>query len=112
VRIAAPLAAGLVLLVLAPQSGAADGRAVAAELWDRPRGARAILAEPRVRQAVQAWAAQSGARLVIRHAPVQDAAVQAEELRDWLVALAVDPERTSVRSGLAPGEPLRLEVEP
>lgn len=109
-KAARTLAAALALLAAATQCGAADGHAVSPELWDRPRGAQAVLAEPRVRQAVQAWAARPGARLVIRHAPGQDAALQAEELRDWLVALAVDPERTSVRGGLKPGEPVRLEV--
>lgn len=93
-----------VLLALPAQ--AAD---VAPELWDRPRSAQAVMAQPVVQQAVAAYQASSAARIVIVHGLRQEAQLQAEELRAWLVALAVDSKRLQLR-----GDPfaavLRLEV--
>lgn len=80
------------------------------ELWDRPRAGRAVLEQPAVRQAVNAWLAQPGARLIVHHGPGQESALAAEELRSWLVALAVESGRVSLRGGLPASEPLRLEV--
>lgn len=88
----------------------AQGVAVVSDLWDRPRTARAVLAEPAVRQAVAAWISQAPARLSIHHAPGQEAPVQAEELRAWLIALGIEAERVTLRGDLRIGEPLRLEV--
>lgn len=91
---------------------AAQTHAVAPSLWDRPRTAAAILNDTVVRGVVLSRLAQPGARLVIHHAPVTDAQLQAEELRAWLAALAVDPERTILTGSLKPGEPLKLEIVP
>src|SRR5262245_32440502 len=83
---------------------------VPAELWDRPRSGRLILEQPASSQAVNACLAQPASRLVIHHAPGQESMVAAEELRSWLTALALDAGRISLRSGLKPSEPMRLEV--
>jgi hypothetical protein len=94
----------LVLLALPAQ--AAD---VAPELWDRPRSAQAVMAQPAVQQVVAAYQANSAARIVIIHGPRQEAQLQAEELRAWLVALALDSTRLQLRAD--PFAPvLRLEV--
>jgi hypothetical protein len=79
-------------------------------LWDRPRSGRAVIEQPAVRQAVGAYLAQPGGRIVVRHGTGQEALLAAEELRTWLVALAVEPSRISLRNDLQPAEPLRLEV--
>jgi len=91
-------------------AAAAESFVVPPELWDRPRSGRAVLEQPAIRQAVNAWLAQPGARLVVRHGPGQDSALAAEELRSWLAALAVEPGRIALRNDLKPSEPLRLEV--
>jgi hypothetical protein len=82
---------------------------LAPELWDRPRSAQAVMAQPAVQQAVAAYQANSAARIVIIYGPRQEAQLQAEELRAWLVALALDSTRLQLR-----GDPfaavLRLEV--
>jgi len=80
------------------------------ELWDRPRSGRAVLEQPVIRQAVDICLAQPGARLVVHHGAGQESLLAAEELRSWLAALAVEPTRVSLRGGLKPSEPLRLEV--
>ena len=91
---------------------AAQVFAVPAELWDRPRSAAAILQQAEIRRAVDAHAAQSGSRLVIHHAAGQEAQLHAEELRAWLIALAVDPGHIALNAGLKSGENLRIEVKP
>lgn len=89
---------------------AAQTFVVPPELWDRPRSGGTILEQPAIRQAVNVCLAQPGSRLVVHHATGQEGLLAAEELRSWLVALAVDPGRVSLRGGLKPSEPLRLEV--
>jgi len=105
------IAGALCLLVWAAQTQA-QSALVPAELWDRPRSARVVLAEAAVKQAVNGYLAQPGARLVIQHGPAQESLLQAEELRSWLVALAVEPQRITVRRDLKPGEGLRIGTAP
>ena len=99
-------AAGL----LAAFSAAAQAFVVPPALWDRPRSGQAVLESPAVRQAVGAWLAQPGARLVLRHGAAQESVLAAEELRSWLAALAVEPARIALRNDLAAGEPLRIDI--
>jgi hypothetical protein len=82
---------------------------LAPELWDRPRSAQAVMAQPAVRQVVAAYQANSAARIMIVHGPRQEAQLQAEELRAWLVALAVDGARLQLRADPFAAV-LRLEV--
>ncbi len=79
------------------------------ELWDRPRSAQAVMAQPAVRQVVAAYQANSAARIMIVHGPRQEAQLQAEELRAWLVALAVESARLHLRPDPSAAV-LRLEV--
>lgn len=69
---------------------------IAPDLWDRPRSAQTVMASPAIRQAVTAWQQDPAARIMIVHDPRQEA--QAEELRAWLVALAVDSARVFLRA--------------
>lgn len=94
----------IVLLTLPAQ--AAD---LTPELWDRPRSAQAVMAQPAVQQAVAAYQASSAARIVIIYGPRQEAQLQAEELRAWLVALAVDSARLQLRADPVAAA-VRLEV--
>ena len=82
---------------------------LASELWDRPRSAQTVMAQPAVQRAVAAYQASSAARIMIIHGPRQEAQLQAEELRAWLVALAVDGARLQLRADPAAAV-LRLEV--
>jgi hypothetical protein len=99
-----------VVVAAAAAKAGAQAFAVPAELWDRPRSAAAVMGQPPVRQAVAAWLAQPNARLVIHHGPGQESQLQAEEIRTWLTALAVEAGRLALRSDLKAGEPLLLEV--
>jgi hypothetical protein len=80
------------------------------ELWDRPRTGRAVLEQPAIREAVQAHLGQQGSRLVVHHGPTQESLLFAEELRAWLVALALEPARLTLQNDLKLAEPLRIEV--
>jgi hypothetical protein len=95
------------VLVVAAQAGA-QSFVAAPELWDRPRSGQAVL--QRLTPAVSAWLAQPGARIVLHHGAGQEPLIQAEELRGWLIALAVEAERIALRGDLRPGEPLQIEV--
>ena len=97
-------------LLAAVFAAAAQIFVVPPELWDRPRSGRAVLEQPAIRQAVNACLAQPDARLVVHHGAGQESLLAAEELRSWLTALAVEPARVSLRGGLKPSEPLRLEL--
>ena len=91
-------------------AGAAETYVVPPEVWDRPRSARVVLEQPAIRQAVSAWLAQPGARLIVRHGPGQETALAAEEMRSWLAALGLEPGRITLRNDLQATEPLRLEI--
>ncbi len=93
-------------LLLAMPARAAD---VAPELWDRPRSAQAVMAQPAVRQAVLSLQSRSDARLQIVHGTRPEAQLQAEELRAWLVALAVEGARLQLRADPAAAT-IRLEL--
>jgi hypothetical protein len=83
---------------------------VPAELWDRPRSAASVAGLQPIRQAVAAWLAHPAARVVVHHGPAQESQLQAEEIRAWLTALALESERLTLRGDLKGTEPLRLEV--
>ena len=89
---------------------AAEMLSVEPELWDRPRSARTVYEQPAVRQALEIYLAQPDAQLVIHHAVAPESALQAEELRAWLMALAVDAARVRLLNDLPPGRPLAIEV--
>lgn len=95
-----------VILLLAGPVQAAE---LAADFWDRPRSAQAVLAQPVIRQAVTALQSRTDARLLIVHGARQEAQVQAEELRAWLVALALEGSRMQLRADPAAAT-IRLEI--
>jgi len=106
---------GIYLLAFVMAAAAAEASAqsfaVPAELWDRPRSAAAVMGVPSIRQAVGAWLAQPAARLVVHHGPGQESQLQAEEIRTWLIALALESERLTLRGDLRGSEPLQLEIQ-
>ncbi len=80
------------------------------ELWDRPRTGRAVMEQENVKRAVVVALAKPDAAIVIHHASGQEALLQAEELRSWLAALAIDTRRIALRSDGASGAPIRIEI--
>jgi len=104
-----PFAALVLGLVALPAS--AQTHTLPPELWDRPRSAEIVLAQPAVRDAVRGLLEQPGSRLVIHHDPRQEGLLYAEELRSWLIALAVAGDAIALQADRNRGEPLTLEVK-
>jgi len=111
VNLASRVSLALALCAYAVAS-AAQTQDVSPEVWDRPRTANAILGQESIKRSVAVLLAQPDARLVIHHAPAQEPELQAEELRSWLGALAIDTRRIALRGDLAAGTPIRMEVIP
>ena len=84
---------------------------VPAELWDRPRTGQLVLAVPAIRQALGALIAAPQAKLTVRYPPGAESAAQAEELRAWLAAHAVEPGRILMRGDLPARQALQLDVD-
>ena len=82
------------------------------ELWDRPRSAEVVRAQESVKRAVTELLANPDAQLVIHHARSQEPELQAEELKSWLAALAIDSRRIALRADLDRGAPIKIEVSP
>jgi len=101
-----------VLAGLAPAGALGQAQEIAPELWDRPRSAADVAGQETVKRAVLAALAKPESRIVIHHAAGQEPLIQAEELRSWLGALAVDARRVVLRGDLAAGTPLKIEVIP
>jgi len=81
-----------------------------AELWEQPRTAQAVLAQPLLRQAVAALLSRPGAILAIHYGGGEEAALRAEELRAWLIALAVNDEQIVLAGDLAGSGELQIEL--
>lgn len=109
-RVSSLPAWALMLCAVTAYAQTADLFTVPPGLWDRPRSARAVLEQPAVKQALNLHLSQPGSRLVIHHGLGQDPLLQAEELRAWLMALAVDGARVSLVNDVKPNEPLQIEV--
>lgn len=103
---------GAIALLLPLSGNAAEQlvNEVPAELWDRPRSGRTVLAVPAVQRVLRELVSTPAAEVTIRHAPGIEASGQAEELRAWLVAHAIAGERIQLRSDLPARQPIRLEV--
>lgn len=99
-----------VLCVALNGAASAERLAVPAELWEKPRSGEAIIAQPVVRESVATLLAQPTARLLIQHGRSDESVLQAEELRAWLIALAVDGSRIELKNDGDHRQGLNLEL--
>ncbi|MBS4098457.1 MAG: hypothetical protein KGZ83_16670 [Sulfuricella sp.] len=102
--------ASLVLALLAAPAWCGPAFSVSPQFWEQPRTAAAVLAQPALRQAVSAWLGEADGRLVLHHGNGEEALLRAEELRGWLVALAVDAARIELAGDLPGSEEIRVEL--
>lgn len=101
--------------VAAVLAGAAAGAiaqsfVVPPELWDRPRTGRIVLEQSAIREAVKVYLGQPGSRLVVHHGPTPESFMLAEELRAWLLALALESSEVTLQNDLKLRDPLRIEI--
>lgn len=99
-------------LYLAAFSLAAFGRdcVPSDELWSKPRNAASILADKGIRECVLPMLDQPDARLHMLFAPDEDAQLRAADLRWWLIALGLEPERIALVEAPKATTPLVLEL--
>ena len=88
----------------------AEGVPVPPELWDQPRNGAIILEQPVFKRSVDALLSNPEARLHIRFGKGDETLLQAEELRAWLIALAVDGKRIELIADSENGRGLSLEL--
>ena len=81
-----------------------------AEFWEQPRSGKALLEQPALRQSVSALLAKPGGALVIHHGSGEESLLRAEELRAWLIALAVEAAQIDVAGDLPGHDELRIEL--
>lgn len=79
-------------------------------LWEKPRSGMQILAQPALRQCVQAWMAKPAAQLVIHYSTNDESQLQAAELRYWLIALAIEGGRIELMEDLRQNELMTMEI--
>jgi hypothetical protein len=104
----------LLALLLAAASGhAAEGPWVLdAEFWASPRSGETVRDHPVLREAVDALLRDPGSRLVIRYPGGETGQLWVQELRAWLVALAIPSDRIDILLGGSGGDQLLLSVQP
>ena len=83
---------------------------VPSEFWERPRTGKAVLEQPALRQSVSALLSKSSATLMIHHSNDEEALLRAEELRAWLMALAVEATWIGVTGDLPGSAELQIEL--
>jgi hypothetical protein len=100
-----------VVLSLAPLTAWPGQTAtVPSDLWEQPRTAQAVLAQPVLRQDVAALLSQPGTALAIHYGSGEETLLRAEELRAWLIALAVDAEQIVLVGDLPGIGELQIEL--
>lgn len=80
------------------------------ELWSKPRSAATILADKGIRECVLPMLGKSNALLRLRHATDEDSQWRASDLRWWLIALGLEPDRVVLEPNAKATEPLVLEL--
>lgn len=104
----------VLLAVAAPPitiPSADDAHVLLADDWARPRTGEAVVALPAPRAAVRAWHHAHDASLVIAHPGGERGSLWGAEVRDWLVALGVEPSRILLRPGGPRDDAVVLSVE-
>lgn len=102
----------LFCLWLAAFSLAAFGRdcVPSDELWSKPRNAASILADEGIRECVAPLLKDAKTQLRLRHAPDEEAQLRAADLRWWLIALGLEPNRIALAEDPKLKDSLLLEL--
>lgn len=94
-------AAFLVLMTMSSMLHAAC--VIPPSLWDWPRSGKSMLSLKEIKPCVAAYLADSRSDIVIHHGKDVDSALHADELRAWLISLAVSPARIHDAADLPAG---------
>jgi len=100
----------LLAALLIPATALAETLTITSEHWSRPRSAAYVASLPEVRRALEIFERQPEGVVVLHHANTDEAALWAEELRGWLVALGLPSRRILAVTEVRPHDTLRIEV--
>lgn len=81
-----------------------------AEFWEQPRTGKAVLEQAALRMSVAALLEQPDGALVIHYASDEESLLRAEELRAWLIALAVEATQIELAGDLSASDELQIEI--
>lgn len=95
------------LVIGAAQAASWD---VPPELWEKPRTGAEIRTQTSLRECVTMYIAEPGSQILIHHDRSEESQLRAEELRAWLISLAVEAERTALAEDLKINQNLRVEL--
>jgi hypothetical protein len=89
------------ILALAPTLAAipAEEFVVLADDWARPRSGEVVVAQPAIRQAVNAWGGDASAQIHVVYPGGERGTLWGREVHDWLVALGVSPRHIVLQPG-------------
>lgn len=97
------------LILLMTSRAALAGCTIPQEFWDWPRSASALMGVMDVRPCIDAYLLDPKSKLVIHHGKDEESALHFDELRAWLVSLAISPSRIIEADDL-PAKGLSLET--
>lgn len=79
--------------------------------WLQPRSGITVLNEPSIKPCVTELLADDSSKMAIIYSDTDEASVSANELRQWLVALALPAQRIILKKAATSTDPIRLEIQ-
>lgn len=98
-------------LLLTCSMAGAQTFSVPQEFWLKPRSGEAVPAQAFLRQPMQDYLSAPDAVLRVHHGKGEDDVAQSEELRAWLISLAVDSGRIELVDDSQPDQPITIEMK-
>lgn len=87
------------LILLAALAVPTGQHVLLADDWARPRTGDRVAAMPAVRAAVSEWLEDPRTTILVVHPGGEAGSLWGAEVRDWLVALGIEPARVVLRPG-------------
>lgn len=79
--------------------------------WLQPRSGLTVLNNPAIKPCVLALLADNKSKLSIIYNDTDESGISANELRQWLVALALPAERIILKKATSLSDPIRMEIQ-
>lgn len=92
-----------------PEAEGPDVWTLRADAWAGPRRGEELVRNPLLKQVVERLGEQG--RLRIQHAPDEESALWAQELKSWLIALGIPSSRIETHAGFQQDDALTLRIQ-
>lgn len=99
------------LLALVASAAHAETCVVDDGFWQQPRSGMAVLNNTAIKPCVMALLADNKGKLFIIYNDTDESGISANELRQWLVALALPAERIILKKATSLSDPIRMEIQ-